>query len=156
MNKKVLGASIRRGVLTGTIAGFAAGWLAFGAHSKQFEVAEAIAADEVRSKRAELLLPAVPGLPTLPDVVQPLSYAIATGFARPLPRIQLPARPGAVVPITPASTPRTGAAPSVAPFSPPQAAAPLTPAPLPVVTFAPLPPPPPAPKPVPTTAPSPK
>lgn len=177
MNKKVLGASVRKGVLTGTMAGFVAGWMAFAGHAKQFEVAEANATDQVNSTAADMLLPAVPALPGLGAVAQPGSYRTSYGFTQPMPRIQFPARAGAAAPA--ATAPKTNSpaaaapaaaqpAPAAAPAYVPPAApayvpppAPVAPpppaataAPLPVVTFAPLPPPPPAPKPKPTTAPS--
>jgi hypothetical protein len=146
MNKKEIGASVRRGILTGTLAGFVAGWLAFAGYAKKFDAAEVQAAEAVRERAAELVLPAVPGLPQLGPLPTAQAYRVTTGPDRPMPRLMVPGR-GALQ-----TTPAVPGAPSVAVgvqapgLTPPPAA--IAPAP----TFAPLPAlPPVAPKPKPTT-----
>ena len=146
MNKKVLGASVRRGVLTGTVAGFVAGWLAFVGHGKQIDAAQLDASNEVQQKTADLVLPAIPGLPKLPPVPGAQSYPLRYGPAGPLPRFTIAdgrgTSPASAATIAP-SAPRV-----VSPVAAPPAA--------PVPTFAPLPALPPAPAvPAPTTRSSP-
>jgi len=133
MNKKVLGASLRRGVLTGTVAGFAAGWLAFVGHGKQLDALQTDATNEVDQKRADLLLPPVPAMPQLPGVPAAQTYRLRYGPSDPLPRVVPPAG---------------GAAPTAAPAGAPPVVSGSVPAArtaAPAPTFAPLPPLPPAP-----------
>ncbi len=68
MNKKEIGASLRRGVVVGTIAGSVSGWAAFAAQSA---IAPAVSAPEdVPQVSAPRLppLPAKPSLAPLPNV----------------------------------------------------------------------------------------
>lgn len=141
MNKKVLGASLRRGVLTGTVAGFAAGWLAFVGHGKQLDALQTDASNEVAQKRADLLLPPIPAIPDLPGIPAAQQYRLRYGPADPLPRV-VPAAGGAASTAAP-----IGAAPGVnGSTSTSRTAAPAP-------TFAPLPSLPPAPAiPAPTTS----
>ena len=139
MNKKVLGASLRRGVVTGTVAGFAAGWLTFVGHGKQLDAIQLDANNEVDQKRADLVLPPVPALPAMGNVPDAQNYRLRYGPDGPLPRVV----PGGASASTgaPAATRAPGAATPV-PAGQPAA----------LPTFAPLPTLPPAPVvPVPTT-----
>lgn len=170
INKKALGANVRRGVLTGTVAGFFAGWLAFAGHAKQFAAAEYEAQQDVSKTAADLLLPAVPALPVMPKLPSNPTYRIATGPNTGLPQLSVPrftsqagtaptvSTPNAPAPAANAPAPVNNApapvnnppAATAAPYVPPPAAAPAP-------TFAPLPtlaPAPPKPAPKPTTAPS--
>lgn len=167
INKKALGSNVRRGVLTGTVAGFFAGWLAFAGHAKQFAAAEYEAQQDVSKSAADLLLPPVPALPAMPKLPTNPSYRIATGPSAALPQLTVPrftsqagtaptvSTPNAPAPAANAPAPANNAPAPVnnapaAPYVPPPAAAP-------VPTFAPLPtlaPAPPKPAPKPTTAPS--
>lgn len=139
MNKKEVGAAVRRGILTGTLAGFVAGWLAFAGYAKKFDAAEVQAAEAVRERAAELVLPAVPGLPQLGPLPSAQAYRTATEPNRLMPRLVVPGR-GALIQTAPtAGVPAPGLTP------PPVAIAPAP-------TFAPLPAlPAVAPKPKPTT-----
>jgi hypothetical protein len=149
MNKKVLGASLRRGVLTGTVAGFVAGWSAFVGHGKELDAMQADAQLEVRQKRADLVLPPVPAMPDLPAMPGAQTYRLRYGPAEPLPRVTVPNGPASTATATPIA-PRSAATVAPAPVLVP--AAPPAPAP----TFAPLPTLPPAPVvPAPTTRTSP-
>lgn len=141
MNKKETGAAVRRGILTGTLAGFVAGWLAFAGYAKKFDSAEAQAVEDVRDRAAQLVLPAIPGLPPLGPLPTAQAYRAASGPNRPMPRIVIP-RAGAAVP--PVQTAAPVAATAGAQVIVPVAAAP---APVAMPTFAPLPPLPPLPKP---------
>ena len=167
INKKQLGSNVRRGVLTGTVAGFFAGWLAFAGHAKQFAAAEYDAQQEVGKTAADLILPAVPALPAMPKLPTNPTYRIATGPNAALPQLSVPrftsqagtaptvSTPNAPAPVNNAPAPVNNAPapvnnPAPAPVAPPPVAAP-------VPTFAPLPtlaPAPPKPAPKPTTAPS--
>ena len=176
INKKQLGSNIRRGVLTGTVAGFFAGWLAFAGHAKQFAAAEYQAQQDVGKTAADLLLPPVPALPAMPKLPSNPTYRIATGPNTGLPQLSVPrftsqtgtaptvSTPNAPAPAANAPAPVNNApapvnnapapvnnppAATAAPYVPPPAAAPAP-------TFAPLPTLAPAPKPAPkpTTAPS--
>ncbi len=147
MNKKEIGASVRRGILTGTLAGFVAGWLAFAGYAKKFDAAEVQAAEAVRERAAALVLPAVPGLPQLGPVPTARVYRVTTGPSRPMPRIVVPGRGALIQPAPPAAgaasvttgVPAAGVTPPPAAIAPPP-------------TFAPLPAlPPVAPQPKPTT-----
>ncbi len=156
INKKELGSNVRRGVLTGTLAGFVAGWLAFAGHSKQFAAAEYEAQQDVNKTAADLLLPPVPGAPTLSKLPANPSYRIATGPAGGPPQLTIPRLTGRAGTAPAVTTPSVQVPTANAPapvFVPPPAA----PVAAPAATFAPLPalPPPAAPRPVPTTAPSP-
>jgi hypothetical protein len=148
MNKKVLGASLRRGVLTGTVAGFVAGWSAFVGHGHELDTLQVDAQQEVGEKKADLVLPPVPGVPSLPPLLGAQTYRVRYGPDQPLPRVIAPDGRGArstAAPVVPAGS--GNAAPIVAPPA-------VAPAPLP--TFAPLPALPPAPAPpAPTTRTSP-
>ena len=153
MNKKQLGASLRRGVLTGTVAGFVAGWSAFVGHGKQLDAVQVDAWQEVQQKKADLVLPPVPAVPPLPAVPGAQSYRLRYGPAEPLPRVLAP--DGRTV--TSSAAPVRSSAPSSGPAGAPvgaPTAAPRTAAP--VTTFAPLPTLPPVPvMPTPTTRTSP-
>jgi hypothetical protein len=131
MNRKETGAAVRRGILTGTLAGFVAGWLAFAGYAKKFDEAEVQAAEAVRDRAAELVLPAVPGLPRVAPLPTAQAYRVVTGPNRPMPRIVVPGR-GALI----QTAPPAAATPGVATV--PAATAPVAIAP--VATFAPLPP----------------
>ncbi len=145
MNKKTLGSSIRRGVLTGTVAGFVAGWTAFVGHAKQVDAAQQDAWQEVDQKKTDVLLPAVPAIPDLGAEPGAASYRVGYGPSGPLPRVTSGggAAPAPANPAAPAAPAPQGAAPA-APVAPPPA-------------FAPLPALPPAPAaPAPVTQPTPK
>jgi hypothetical protein len=145
MNKKILGASLRRGVLTGTVAGFVAGWLAFVGHGKELDAAQLDAWQQVQDKTAGLVLPPIPGLPQLPPVPAVRTYPLRYGPDGPLPRVTIDGSraSGASAPPIASSAPRVGVAATAAPTGP-------------VPTFAPLPPLPPLPTaPAPTTRSSP-
>jgi hypothetical protein len=57
MNKRELGAALRRGVLAGTIAGSAAGWGSFAAHA---------AVTPEPAPQSEVVAPQLPPLPSAP------------------------------------------------------------------------------------------
>ena len=156
VNKKQLGSNVRRGVLTGTVAGFFAGWLAFSGHTRQFAAAEYEAQQAVSQTAADLVLPPVPALPRLPTLPTNPSYRIGTGPSGPLPQLTIPrgistqrgTTPAAPAPAAPAPV---NAAPAPVYVAPAPAAAPDP-------VFVPLPPfvaPPPPPRPAPTTKASP-
>jgi hypothetical protein len=146
MNKKVLGASLRRGVLTGTVAGFVAGWSAFVGHGKELDAIQADAQLEVGQKRADLVLPPVPAIPDLPGVPGAQTYRLRYGPAEPLPRVTVPNGPASTAMPAPRNVATVAPAPVVVPAAPPA----------PAPTFAPLPTLPPAPVvPAPTTRTSP-
>ncbi|MHB8632101.1 MAG: hypothetical protein ACYC9W_09265 [Candidatus Limnocylindria bacterium] len=102
MKKKELGASIRHGLVAGTIAGCIAGWGAFALHSRP-TVADAVAPTPATTSPA-VSLPPVPGLPALgalPGVGTPqITTSVAVPAFQPLP--PLPARLAA-----PSTTTRT-------------------------------------------------
>jgi len=174
INKKALGSNVRRGVLTGTVAGFFAGWLAFAGHAKQFAAAEYEAQQDVSKTAADLLLPPVPDLPAMPKLPSNPTYRIATGPNTGLPQLSVPrftsqagtaptvSTPNAPAPAANAPAPVNNAPAPVnnapAPAAPaPAAPAPVAAPPAPAPVFAPLPtlaPAPPKPAPKPTTAPS--
>jgi hypothetical protein len=141
MNRKVLGASVRRGVLTGTVAGFVGGWLAFVGHGKELDAAQLDAWHEVQEKKADLVLPPIPGAPQLAPIPAPRAYPLRNGPDGPLPRVTGSDSRGPNPPAAPAAS------------TIPQVAAPPV---GPVPTFAPLPTLPPVPvAPAPTTRSSP-
>jgi len=143
LNKKETGAAVRRGILTGTLAGFVAGWLAFAGYAKKFDEAEVLAAEAVRDRAAQLVLPAVPGLPPVGPLPTAQAYRVVTGPNRAMPRIVVPGRGTVLQTATPAGGPGVVTVPG--PTSPPLVIAP-------VPTFAPLPAlPPVVPQPKPTT-----
>ena len=144
MNKKETGAAVRRGILTGTLAGFVAGWLAFAGYAKKFDEAEVQAAEAVRDRAAELVIPAVPGLPPVGPLPTAQAYRVVTGPNRAMPRIVVPGR-GALIQTAPPAVSVPGIVTAPGPTSPPVVVAP-------VPTFAPLPAlPPVVPQPKPTT-----
>ncbi len=151
MNKKVLGASLRRGVLTGTVAGFVAGWSAFVGHGKQLDAVQLDAWQEVQDKKADLVLPSIPGVPQLPAVPGAQTYRLRYGPDGPAPRVVAPDGRSPSPALAPAAS-SAATAPSLPAVIPSAVTAP--PAPMP--TFAPLPALPPAPiAPAPTTRSSP-
>ena len=143
MNKKETGAAVRRGILTGTLAGFVAGWLAFAGYAKKFDEAEVQATEAVRDRAAQLVLPGVPGLPAIGPLPTAQAYRVVTGPSRAMPRIVVPGRGVLIQTVPPAGVPGVVTVPG--PTSPPVVIAP-------VATFAPLPAlPPVVPQPKPTT-----
>jgi len=66
MNKKEIGASLRRGVVAGTLAGSVAGWASFATHAAGLP--EPVAPADLTSALQLPALPAAPSLAPLPNV----------------------------------------------------------------------------------------
>lgn len=103
MKKKELGASLRRGVVVGTIAGSIAGWGAFSLHSRTNAVESDAQLPPAGSVPA-ITLPRVPDLPALGPIPHLGIRAVTTDVAAPA---FLPLPPLPAFPAVPKTTTRT-------------------------------------------------